>query len=58
MNREEPDRVPIYFTTTHIQQVIAGAYNIQPGTSIEKIVKRFEWTKKYGDDSIQDCGRS
>lgn len=31
--------------------IIAGAHNIQPDTSTEKIVKLFEWSKKYGDYS-------
>lgn len=28
--------------------ILAGAHNIQPDTSVEKVVKLFEFTKKYG----------
>ena len=28
--------------------ILAGAHNIQPDTSVEKVIKLFEWTKKYG----------
>jgi len=28
--------------------IVSGAHNIQPDTSVEKIVKLFEWSKKYG----------
>ena len=33
--------------------IIAGAHNIQPDISVEKIVKLFEWSKKYGAYPIQ-----
>ncbi len=28
--------------------ILAGAHNIQPDTSVEKVVKLFEFAKKYG----------
>jgi uroporphyrinogen decarboxylase len=28
--------------------ILAGAHNIQPDTSVEKLVKLFEFAKKYG----------
>ena len=28
--------------------ILAGAHNIQPDTSVEKLVKLFEWAKQYG----------
>lgn len=28
--------------------ILAGAHNIQPDISVEKVIKLFEWTKKYG----------
>jgi uroporphyrinogen decarboxylase len=34
--------------------IISGAHNIQPDTSVEKIVKLFEWSKKYGIYPIQE----
>ena len=33
--------------------IISGAHNIQPDTSVEKVVKLFEWSKKYGAYPIQ-----
>lgn len=34
--------------------IISGAHNIQPDTSVEKIIKLFEWSKKYGVYPIQE----
>ena len=34
--------------------ILAGAHNVQPDTSVEKVVKIFEWAKKYGTYPLQE----
>jgi uroporphyrinogen decarboxylase len=33
--------------------ILAGAHNIQPDTSVEKLVNMFEWAKTYGTYPLQ-----